>query len=618
MKTAKDFLNSDRGDKVGPFRLLRFSNTASTENEVVLIDRRERTVRLNLPRVSSSSLATRKSTDWAQRSLKIFERTHNLSKKSSQDDLVNTFKTSLKEQFHVVNTAIDKNLQRLSLARSRQDSRPESPFLAELIAPKQTLVEADAVLIDKHYPNPSHSRAGNRIVLPGDYEFNLKRFEQLAKSHASMMQIKANSDRTPSPEPSEFEEPDDEEFILNLMKKQHEPKSPVKQKEHLLTGLNFFWSQREVSSTRPEAREGGTLVSVNRRFYLFAGQGKDKRNDIRVLNPDTWLWTSMNTAYSPKGRIGHTACAYKNKMVMFGGWAHYSQRMGIRRCFRKVYVLRIKQGSWYSRIGSGDVPKPRRCHMSQVLGRSMIVYGGLDSMSKRLRSCYVYDLKEQSWTKLPKSFVPGGRSNGTLTAVFHSSLLARSDFSVLAPPRLKADFMLLGSGFYLFGGLNDDDTPTNDLYVLEMKDGSLIWSEVTCDGIAPLPRYDHCADFIQGNLIVCGGRNDSIYARKGDSCLNDVHVFKLETKAWETVIIHGSVPAGRWGHCSTVYGSKMLILGGINHHSYLPSEIHVLETDQSYVTELVRHQNEEDRKRNAEMTALKRTSSLFAKKLLGR
>lgn len=617
MKSPNDFISTDRGTKVGPFQLLRFNN-AATENEVVVITRKDRTLKLSLPRVSTPHMSSgRSSTGWAEKSLKSFERTHNLGIKTSNEELVNTFKASLKEQFQIVSPSFDKNLLRLSSTRSRlDDTRPMTPFVPELVVPKQQLMELDAKLIDKHYPNPSYSRAGNRIVLPGDFDFNDVRYEQLVKSHHSLMRFKSIMDQTAtSPREEKLNEPNDEEMILGLMKRQDEAKVQHKQKDNLLTGMNLFWSLREVSCTRPEAREGASLVSINRRFYLFAGQGKDKRNDVRVLNPDTWLWAQMNTAYAPKGRIGHTACAYKNKMVVFGGWAHYSQRMGIRRCFRKVYILRIKQGSWYSRVGSGDVPKPRRCHMSAILGRSLIVYGGLDSMSKRLRSCFIYDLKDQAWTKLPKSPIPGGRSNGTLTEIFHSTLQSRSDFSVTAPPKMKAEFVLPGSGFYLFGGLNDDDVPTNQLHVLELRDGSLAWSLVRPDGKPPLPRYDHCAAFTQGSLIICGGRNDSLYAEKRDSCLNDVHLFKLATMSWETVIIHGSVPEGRWGHCCTAYGSKILMIGGINHHTYLPSEVHVLETDQSYVSELVRQQAETERRRETENVVLKRSSTMFSKKL---
>lgn len=610
--------HTQQGDKGAPFRLLRFSSEAA-ENEILTISRTAKTVRLNLPRVKTAKIGvSQRSTDWAERSLKKFERSHNLTNKSSHSDLVSTVKASLNEQYRFVSPGIDRNVQRLTMSYTKlDDSLPMPSFISELIPPRQNLLENDAVMIDRHYPNPSYSKAGNRIVLPGDYEFTTKRYDLLAKSHYSSAHFRANVVRVPDDEQGEddTEQQNDEEFIINLMKKQHEARSMPKQKENLLAGLNFFWSQREVASSKPEAREGASLVCINRRFYLFAGQGKDKRNDVRILNPDTWTWAQMNTAYTPKGRIGHTACAFKNKMVVFGGWAHYSQRMGIRRCFRKVYTLRLKQGSWFSRVGSGTTPKPRRCHMAAVLGRSMVIYGGLDSMSKRLRSCYVYDLKEQDWSKLPKSPIPGGRSNGTLTAIFHSSLMNRSDFSIRAPPKLKAEFIQPGSGFYQFGGLNDDDTPTNELHVLEMRDSSLVWSEVAYTGTAPLPRYDHCATYIQGCLIICGGRNDKLFAKHGDSCLNDVHVFKLETMGWEEVIVHGSVPGGRWGHCTAVFGTKMLILGGINHHSYLSTDIHVLETDQSYVTELVRQQAEAARKIESEITALKRTTQLFSSKL---
>jgi N-acetylneuraminic acid mutarotase len=596
--------------------MLRFSN-AIPEHEIVVITRKEQTKRMRIPRHRTLSMPSPLSTEWAEKSLKNFENVHKLSRNSSQGELVNTFKASMKDKYPKVSHCIDVNVQRLSLTHSRANSRPLTPYVEEPLPPLQTLVEYDTELIDKYYPNPSHSRAHNRIVLPGDFEYDAKRSEQLAKSQHAMSQLKGSDKSTPVVNKESEDDAKDEEFILNLLKTQYEAKYLPKPKDNLLAGLNFFWSQRDVSSTRPEAREGGSLVCISQRFFLFAGQGTEKRNDVRVLNPDTWLWTPMKAAYAPKGRIGHTACGYKNKMIVFGGWAHYSQRMGIRRCFRKVYILRLKQGSWYSRVGSGEVPKARRCHMAASLGRSMIIFGGLDSLSKRLRNTYIYDIKDQSWQKVPTTLLPGGRSNGTLTRVFHSSLMNRSDFSVLSPPRLKSEFVLPGSGFYLFGGLNDEDIPTNELLVLEMKNGSLVWSEVRQGGSAPLARYDHCAELVQNCIIICGGRNDSLFKRYGDSCLNDVHVFKVESLAWEEVKVHGSIPAGRWGHCCAAYGSKLLMLGGINHRSYLSSDVYVLETDRAYVTELVRQLADQQRRRDAENTALKRTSALLSAKYRG-
>jgi N-acetylneuraminic acid mutarotase len=609
MKPIRNSLSPGRVDKTGPVRILRFSKP---DAEIEAITHRERRKKVSLPTVNTTTRLLQKSTDWADKSLKAFERTHHLHRKSSHVEMVSAFKASLKEQYSIVRPALDKNVQRLNLAYSRQDSHPLTPFQPELIPPKQSLMERDSALIDRHYPNPSYSRAGNRLVFPGDYEYSMKRSEQLVKSQQSLrhmdqtVEVRRKS-KARDDEEEEEQRQSDEEFIINLMKKQHEARALPKHKDDILTGLNFCWSQRQVLSQRPESREGASLLFVNNRFYLFAGQGKDKRNDVRVLNPDTWQWSLMKTAYTPKGRIGHTACVYKNKIVVFGGWANYSQRLGLRRCFRKVYVLRLKQGSWFSRVGSGKVPKPRRCHMAAVLGHSLVVFGGIDSMSKRLRSTYVYDLKQQSWLKVPSSPPTGGRSNATFTAVFPPNILGRSDFSVMSPPKLKAELAQAGSGFYLFGGLDDSDRPTNAMSLLEMRNESLVWSEVTQSGTVPLARYDHCAVYLQGRLIICGGRNDSLYTSQGDSCLNDVHVFRLESMSWEEVTIHGAVPTGRWGHSCIGFGSKVLMMCGINHHLYLPTDVFVLETDQSYVSELVRQLTEEERRRQS--SALKQAVS---------
>jgi N-acetylneuraminic acid mutarotase len=613
MKSIRSSLSPGRVDKSGPVRILRFSRP---EVEIEAITHRERRKKVSLPRVNTTARSLQKSTDWAEKSLKAFERTHHLHSKSSNDELVSVFKASLKEQYSIVRPTLDKNVQRLNMTYSKHDSYPLQPFLADLIPPKQSLMERDSVLIDRHYPNPSYSRAANRLVFPGDYEYSMKRSEQLVKSQQSLLHMgqtvevrRKSKVKDEDEEEEEEEEENDEEFIINLMKKQYETRALSKDKEDLLTGLNLCWSQRQILSQRPESREGASLLFVNNRFYLFAGQGKDKRNDVRVLNPDTWQWSLMKTAYTPKGRIGHTACVYKNKIVVFGGWANYSQRLGLRRCFRKVYVLRLIQGSWFSRIGSGKVPKPRRCHMAAVLGHSLVIFGGLDSMSKRLQSTYVYDLKQHSWLKVPSSPPTGGRSNATFTAVYPPSILGRSDFSVMSPPKLRAELAQSGSGFYLFGGLDDTDRPTNAMSLLEMRNESLVWSEVAQSGTVPLARYDHCAVCLQGRLIICGGRNDSLYASQGDSCLNDVHVFKLESMSWEEVTIHGTVPTGRWGHSCVGFGSKVLMMCGINHHLYLPTDVFVLETDQSYVSELVRQLAEEETQRRS--AALKQAVSLM-------
>mmetsp|Transcript_14730 Transcript_14730/g.14808 ORF Transcript_14730/g.14808 Transcript_14730/m.14808 type:complete len:112 (+) Transcript_14730:390-725(+) len=64
----------------------------------------------------------------------------------------------------------------------------------------------------------------------------------------------------------------------------------------------------------------------------------------------------------------------------------------------------------------------------------------------------------------------------------------------------------------------------------------------------------------------------------GDSCLNDLNVFNVETLTWEIIEIHGASPEGRWGHTMAGYGTRILLFGGMCHKKYMTSDLYCLET----------------------------------------
>ena len=72
-----------------------------------------------------------------------------------------------------------------------------------------------------------------------------------------------------------------------------------------------------------------TLTKVGHNYYLFGGENTTMNNSIRVLNENTWSWSipknqssTTNLAKNPSapaGRIGHTACAFNDTMIIYGG-----------------------------------------------------------------------------------------------------------------------------------------------------------------------------------------------------------------------------------------------------------------------------------------------------------
>lgn len=155
----------------------------------------------------------------------------------------------------------------------------------------------------------------------------------------------------------------------------------------------------------------------------------------------------------------------------------------------------------------------------------------------------------------------------------------------LAGDAISSDKM----GFYIFGGLNEKKEPTNDLFhikpctkenneLYDMKKGDYyegveprVYFElkvIKAQGTPPPARFMHTAELIGKYLCIFGGKNEKMFGKLKNTALNDIHMFDIELKSWQTFAIFGYIPMSRWGHCSTVYHNKMVIFGGNNLDTY--------------------------------------------------
>jgi hypothetical protein len=48
--------------------------------------------------------------------------------------------------------------------------------------------------------------------------------------------------------------------------------------------LRGFWQPFEISGIKPESREGSTILSLMGKVYLFGGFGRDRFNEIYILD----------------------------------------------------------------------------------------------------------------------------------------------------------------------------------------------------------------------------------------------------------------------------------------------------------------------------------------------
>ena len=130
-------------------------------------------------------------------------------------------------------------------------------------------------------------------------------------------------------------------------------------------------------------------------------------------------------------------------------------------------------------------------------------------------------------------------------------------------------------GFYLFGGHNREEENLNDLWLIKPEyytnkrmiddvkytytcrdpELTLNVSQITnFSGQPPCPRTG--ATMITLNikktghqlLVIYGGRNDQIYKQTGSAALNDVCIFNINLRKWESLAMFGQMPMSRWKH----------------------------------------------------------------------
>ncbi|TPX37261.1 hypothetical protein SeLEV6574_g07951 [Synchytrium endobioticum] len=112
---------------------------------------------------------------------------------------------------------------------------------------------------------------------------------------------------------------------------------------------------------------------------------------------------------------------------------------------------------------------------------------------------------------------------------------------------------------YLFGGLQESGSPTNEVHVYSLQTNQ--WSKAETEGIPPSPRNDHTAVYYAPKhcIYIYGGtsrRGERDLAREGD-----MHILTLDNMKWRLIPLFDPPPP-RGLHTATCYGNKMIIFGG--------------------------------------------------------
>ncbi len=365
-------------------------------------------------------------------------------------------------------------------------------------------------------------------------------------------------------------------------------------KRRRIARLAYRWTLRDLHGTHTESREGATLVTLlvpvghttEERAYLFGGLSRDIFSTLVCLRPEMdpeqsktrCEWKTVHQGSEQLKRFGHAACAWEGKLIVVGGARKYLAKYKKRDCLDDAFVFDPRREEWSALRWKGGF-YARRYHTVCVVGKHLVVLGGIDCLEKYQRDVLALNLsvkggKEHQWFAVSTAGPsPGGIANHTSVLVLSQETMKDvGNYGVYSLPRPKQASRIECEGIYVFGG-RDEKGARNSLHVLKLGQRPCEWIKPDVDGEPPMPRYGHSANFFpkRNYMVVFGGRNDS------SGYLNDLWLLELERLCWirwDNRDCVPSIPEGRYTHCAAVMGNSLFVFGGLGEGNYCRGDVY--------------------------------------------
>lgn len=320
-------------------------------------------------------------------------------------------------------------------------------------------------------------------------------------------------------------------------------------------------------------------------MYLIGGINSDKLIDIWKcelrFNKETeckieWMKLNLNEE-DALPRMGHSGCLHNNKIWIFGG--RTDQHIPFSREDILSYNIKtneIKNETCHNKTLSVW----RKYHTANVIGNSMVVIGGISDNEEFVTEVNVLDFNTLRW-----SYLSMEKGYNIPPVAYHSSCIIipfeklyhnqmgvyRSpDNQRVTIPKIKFE------GLYYFGGKNKMGD-SNELRVIRVGKRMPDLITLKCHGMPPTPRHSSSITFHESFelLIIYGGKNDN----NTPSVFDNAYVMNLYELAWIKVTLFGLPPQPRAEHCACIIDKALVIFGGSNNEGYLSSDFFIINLD---------------------------------------
>lgn len=322
--------------------------------------------------------------------------------------------------------------------------------------------------------------------------------------------------------------------------------------------LELIWNSPKCLGDVPSKRSGHSFTIIGDYGYLFGGSDFRKpagpNNEFYKVDMTTgdFYWTKKQfpEGQCPEPRSHHSAVAFENKIIVFGGFKNSNAR------YNDTWVYDTVTDEWLQPVSTSaevmnevsesetgkevviEIPTPRGSHSAVLIqGNKMLIFGGYGGSGytrKDFNDVMALDLATWQWETVPcAGEVPDARSG-------HQGVVVKDQL-------------------FIMGGWNSI-TQFADLYVLDIK--SWVWSKPSVGGDFGPPRWNFAAVSVcavpHWKVFVFGGNsgdlNDAAVKPQGEY-RNDLCVLDTGSMQWSRPDIAG-VPPSQRGETMMTYDAK--------------------------------------------------------------
>ena len=284
------------------------------------------------------------------------------------------------------------------------------------------------------------------------------------------------------------------------------------------------------------------VLAPSGRMWMFGGHDFSDHNDLWYSDTkaDTHAFTEASPSGSPPAEVKrHTAVlSSEGNMWVFGGELSDG---GLVNTLHKIDVDTAETPTWMQVYPSGSI-EARRDHTAVITSNDrMWIFAGVQSDYGRRNDLVYIDVEDD---------------NPSYTTAATSGSLPRGR----GLPRVVLN--TTSNRMWMFGGYSNEELWENDLWFVDLHNGTLTWNEVF-PSVSPSPRVDMAGELSSdGRFWIYGGADSS-------GPLSDLWFILLEAPGWaltwqpvDPVTVLGN-PGARQYHSAVITSSgDMLIYGG--------------------------------------------------------